>query len=151
MHSQYGKQHRASTKKLQIELPYDLGFPGGAVIKESACQCRGCRRHRFDPWVGKIPWRRKWQPTPLFLSGKSINRGTWRATVHGIAKSQTDLATKQQHDHQGEFIQASLTQVLRTIEASTSVVLVGPAQPSCSKNLVKSVEKEPHPLITLNI
>ena len=38
--------------------------------KESACQCRRCRRHRFDPWVGKTPWRRKWQPTPVFLPGK---------------------------------------------------------------------------------
>ena len=36
--------------------------------KESTCQCR---RHRFSLWVGKIPWRRKWQPTPLFLPGKS--------------------------------------------------------------------------------
>jgi len=35
--------------------------------KESACQCRRCG---FDPWVGKIPWRRKWQPTPVFLPGK---------------------------------------------------------------------------------
>ena len=35
--------------------------------EESTCQCR---RHRFDPWVGKIPWRRKWQPTPVFLLGK---------------------------------------------------------------------------------
>ena len=33
-----------------------------------ACQCR---RHRFYPWVGTIPWRRKWQPTPVFLPGKS--------------------------------------------------------------------------------
>ena len=30
-----------------------------------------CRRPAFDPWVGKIPWRRKWQPTPVFLPGKS--------------------------------------------------------------------------------
>ena len=30
-----------------------------------------CRRLRFDPWLGKIPWRRKWQPTPIFLPGKS--------------------------------------------------------------------------------
>ena len=30
-----------------------------------------CRRPRFDPWVRKIPWRRKWQPTPVFLPGKS--------------------------------------------------------------------------------
>ena len=36
--------------------------------KESACQCRRCR---FDPWIRKIPWIRKWQPTPVFLSGKS--------------------------------------------------------------------------------
>ena len=27
-------------------------------------------RHRFDPWVGKIPWRRAWQPTPVFLPGE---------------------------------------------------------------------------------
>ena len=36
--------------------------------KESACQCR---RHRFDPWIGKILGRRKWQPTPVFLPGES--------------------------------------------------------------------------------
>ena len=36
------------------------------LVKNLPCQCR---RHRlgFDPWVGKIPWRRKWQPTPVFL------------------------------------------------------------------------------------
>ena len=39
--------------------------------KDSACQCRRHRRHRFSPWVGKIPWRRKWQPTPVFLPGES--------------------------------------------------------------------------------
>ena len=36
--------------------------------KESACRCR---RHEFNPWVRKIPWNRKWQPTPVFLPGKS--------------------------------------------------------------------------------
>ena len=36
--------------------------------KESAHQCR---KHGFDPWVGKIPWRKKWQSTPVFLPGKS--------------------------------------------------------------------------------
>ena len=36
-------------------------------VKESPCQCRRCR---FDPWVGKIPWRRKWQPTPVFFLEK---------------------------------------------------------------------------------
>ena len=39
--------------------------------KESACQCRRHRRRGFDPWAGMILWRKKWQPTPVFLQGKS--------------------------------------------------------------------------------
>ena len=39
-----------------------------------------------DSWVGKMPWRRKWQPTPVFLPGKSVDRGAWRAIVHGVTK-----------------------------------------------------------------
>ena len=46
------------------------GFPGGANGKEPACQCRRHKRHRFNPWVGKIPRRRAWQPTPVFLPRK---------------------------------------------------------------------------------
>ena len=42
-------------------------MPGGSVGKEPACQCR---RPRFGPWVGKLPWRKKWQPTPVFLLGE---------------------------------------------------------------------------------
>ena len=42
-------------------------LPRGLSGKESACQCRRCG---FDSWVGKIPWRRKWQPAPVFLLGK---------------------------------------------------------------------------------
>ena len=47
------------------------GFPGGASGKEPACQCRRQKRDGFDPCFRKIPWRRKWQPTPVFLSGES--------------------------------------------------------------------------------
>ena len=43
------------------------GFPGSTSGKEPACQCRSCKRCRFDLCVGKIPWRRKWPPTPVFL------------------------------------------------------------------------------------
>ena len=45
-------------------------FPGGPSGKEPACQCRGHKRHGFNPWVRKIPWRRKWQSTLVFLSGE---------------------------------------------------------------------------------
>ena len=39
--------------------------------KEFTCQCRRHKRRGFDPWVGKIPWRRAWQPSPVFLPGES--------------------------------------------------------------------------------
>ena len=45
-----------------------IWLPSG---KESACQCSGCKRCRFYPWVRKIPWRKKQQPTSVFLLGKS--------------------------------------------------------------------------------
>ena len=48
-----------------------LDFPDGASGQEPACQCRRCRRRGFSLWVGKIPWRRAWQPTPVFLAGES--------------------------------------------------------------------------------
>ena len=47
-----------------------LGLPKWCSGKEYACQCRRCWRCRFNPWIRKIPWWRKWQPTPLFLLGK---------------------------------------------------------------------------------
>ena len=51
--------------------PGPWGFPGGASSKEPACPCRRHKRRGFDPWVRKIPWRRAWQPTPVFLPGES--------------------------------------------------------------------------------
>ena len=49
-----------------------LGLNG----KESACQYRRCGRNRFGPWARKIPWRKKWQPTPVFFPEKSHE---WRS------------------------------------------------------------------------
>ena len=57
-------------KILAKDIP-DKGFPGGASGKEPACQCRRLKRQGFDPWIRKIPWRSKWQPTPLLLPGES--------------------------------------------------------------------------------
>ena len=45
-----------------------FGLPWWPSGKEAACECKRCG---LDPWVGRIPWRRKWQPTPVFLLGKS--------------------------------------------------------------------------------
>ena len=43
----------------------------------------------FDPWVGKSLWSRKWQPTPVFLPGESMDRGTRQATVHEATELDT--------------------------------------------------------------
>ena len=117
--------------------------------KEPACQRRRCRRCELEHWVGKIPWRREWQPTPVVLPRESngqrslegyilwgfkewdmtehgcacarahththththtltlqyscqensMDRGTWQAMIHGIAKSQTWLGDSQTHKH----------------------------------------------------
>ena len=72
------------------------GFPIGTAGKESTCNASD---------VGDIvqslsqedPWRRKWKPTPVFLPGKSRDRGAWRATIHEVTKRvRHNLATKQQ-------------------------------------------------------
>ena len=69
------------------------GFPGGSAVKNLPA----CRRRGFDPWVRKVPWRGKWQPTPLFLLGKSNgqrSRGGYSSWGH--KRLGHDWATKQQ-------------------------------------------------------
>ena len=58
---------------LGMESLDPTGFPGDSDNKESTCQRRRHKRqrHGFDPWIGKIPWRWAWQPTPVFLPGES--------------------------------------------------------------------------------
>ena len=53
------------------DFPPFKGFCSGVSDKESAYQCRRCRRYGFHPQVGEIPWRRAWHPTPVFLPGES--------------------------------------------------------------------------------
>ena len=74
------------------------GFPGGTSGKEPTCQCRRHKRYGFDPTIGKIPWRRAWQATPVFLPGEShgqrslVGYGPW-----GHKELDTTEATKYPH------------------------------------------------------
>jgi len=70
------------------------GLPLWLTGKESACHCR---RLRFDPWVGKISSRRKWQPTPVFLPEKiPWTEESGRLQSMGLQRVGHDLAIKQQ-------------------------------------------------------
>ena len=69
VHSSFGEQESsiyACKKAVCVDAFW--GFPGASILKRIFCQCRRCR---FHPWVRKFPWRRKWQPIPVFLPGKS--------------------------------------------------------------------------------
>ena len=82
---------------------YMIGLPRWLSGKESTCQCRRGGRHRFDPWVRKIPWRRAWQPTPVFLPGESHGQRAWRAMVHRCHK-ESDTTEQLTHAHSSIII-----------------------------------------------
>ena len=72
-----------STAQSQVWMSWPqegMGFAGGINGKEPACQFRRYKRCGFDPWVGKIPWRRTWQPTPVILPGKPHRQRNWQVT-----------------------------------------------------------------------
>ena len=73
------------------QYKWSLGLPRWLSGKESTCQCRRSRRWGFNPWVGKIPWRREWQPTPVFLPGKSNGQRSLTGYCPKLQKSQTRL------------------------------------------------------------
>ena len=77
-----------------FEVGCALVVKNGTSGKESACDTGDIMRHGFDPWAGKIPWRRTWQPTPVFLPGKSHGQRSLMATVREVARVRHTLATK---------------------------------------------------------
>ena len=69
-------------------ISFDLPPNSRWSPKEPTSQCR---RHGFDPWVGKIPWRRAWQLTPVFLPGESPGQRSLVGCSPWVAKSETQL------------------------------------------------------------
>ena len=72
-------------------------FPMAQQVKNPHAM-QETRRGGFDPWVRKIPWRRKWQPIAVFLPENPMDRGAWQATIQRVAKSQTELNNRA-HTH----------------------------------------------------
>ena len=70
-----------------------LGFPGGSDGKKSACNVG---EPGFDTWVGKIPWRRAWQPISVLLPGESHGHRSLEDCSPSVTKSRTQLSTAQQ-------------------------------------------------------
>ena len=97
------------------------------MVKESACQCR---RHRFDPWVGKIPWSRKWQPTLVFLPGKfHVQRSLVGNSPRGCKESDTaeHTCTLEQlelacHNYRSHLLQSRLRTPLTATKIQCNLI-----------------------------
>ena len=113
------------------------GFPGTTVGKESTCQYSRRKRCRFVSWVEKIPWRRNWQPTPVFLSGES--HGQRSLAVYSPQGPKESYATEHAHVDNGQepkcfcfpiqrlsslAIQETLSVCLHLYSSSASVIFL---------------------------
>ena len=85
-----------------------LGPPDGSSRKEATHQCRSCEGHGFDPWLGKIRWRRVWQPTPSCLETPRGQRSLACYRPWGQKESDTtERLSTAQHITQGLLEQCS--------------------------------------------
>ena len=78
------------------------GFPGGTSGEASVHQCRRPKRCEFNPWVGKIPWGGYGSPLQYSCPEKPMDRGAWRAAVHGVTEPE---ATKRSSVHRSALLQ----------------------------------------------
>ena len=86
----------------EISVPYPqlcCGFPGGLAVKNLPVNVRNAG---FDPWVLKIPWRRKWQPTPDFLPGIFHGQRNCGLQSMGLERIGHNLATRKQQQNYSE-------------------------------------------------
>ena len=89
--------------------PIFKGLPRWLSDKESACQCRRVKRHGFNPWVRKIPWRRKWQPTPALLPGNlHAQKSLVGYRPWSLKRVRHDLATQPQNNYEMAFKSSEL-------------------------------------------
>ena len=108
--SNYSFNCLSQTRRVQEKKPWtelnSLIFwfhcPGGASGKKNPLANAGklYKRYQFNPWVAKIPWRRAWQPIPVFLPGEfHRQRSLTGYIVHSVTKSQTWLKRLRMHTH----------------------------------------------------
>ena len=97
--------HKRIGHNLQLISMAMVGLPWWLNDKESICHCRRCG---FDPQIEKIPWRRKWQPTAVFLPGKSHGQRSLVGYSRRVAKSRMGLSAHMcTHTHAHTHMQDS--------------------------------------------
>ena len=104
-----------------------------SIVAQQSRICMQRRRPGFDPWVRKIPWRRAWQPTPVFLPGESHGqRGLAGCGPWGRTESDTTEVVKQQQQ------QLSTGETLNNFSQDQETLAYGPASRSILSSLLLS-------------
>ena len=85
----------------------EVGLPRTSVVKKNYLPMQRCG---FYPWVEKILWRRKWQPTPGFLLRNPMDRRAWQAAVHWVTPSWTQLKQLSTHTYMSMTLPALPTE-----------------------------------------
>ena len=86
-----------------------LGFPGGARGKEPTCQCRRLKRPQYEPWIGKIPWRKAQKLNPVFLPGESHGQRSLAGySPWGCRESNMTEATQHAHMHANSSLKGNI-------------------------------------------
>ena len=120
---------------LQVELLCCVGLPRWFSGQEPACQCRRHRSLRFDPCMGKMPWRRKRQPTPVFLPGESHEQ----RNLEGYSPYGPSELDPAEHRAQGYTSGTSVFNCGNTgpfSEVTAPFTFPPPPQPQCTEALI---------------
>ena len=72
--------------RIRLALTKYLGFPAGTEVKVLDCQCKRCKRRRFNFWLGKSPGEGNGKSLQYSCLENPLDRGTWQATIHRVAK-----------------------------------------------------------------
>ena len=75
-----------------LSIPQKMGLPGGAVVKNLPANVGNSKDTGLIPGLGRSPGERNGNPLQYSCLGKPMDRGIWWATVHGVAKSWTQLS-----------------------------------------------------------
>ena len=87
--SVWSKDGSPTDEELKEEDKRSRGFPDGSAGTEPTCQCRRRKRHKFNPWVWKIPGEGYGNQLQYSCPENSVDRGAWRVIVHGVPKNWT--------------------------------------------------------------
>ena len=126
----------------KVKTKAQQGLSRWFTSKESASQCRSCRRYKFNPWVRNIPWRRKRQPTAVFLSGEShAQRSLAGYSPHGHKESDMTEHT-QKHNISNLWNAKKAVLIWKIIEIKAYIKTPGRSQINHLTLHFKELEKE---------